>query len=187
MNHGLCYMASAGAAAGSARRTHARCAHDTVRAEHVDDFVLVHHDRAQLAEWQQQIEQFLHRELRLKLKAGTQLAPLTQGIDFLGYLVNPTHTLVRPRVIQHAREALYTWQQAHVTPGSITATPEQLREVRSVWASYGGHFRHAHSHRLRQDFHRRYPWLHSAAEVPRRFHPKAKGKAITINFGAQRV
>lgn len=69
---------------------------------YVDDFVLVHHDRDQLQAWLTQIERFLADKLRLQLKADIRLRPLTAGIDFLGYVVFPTHTRVRRRVISHA-------------------------------------------------------------------------------------
>ncbi|HLF10173.1 MAG TPA: reverse transcriptase domain-containing protein, partial [Gammaproteobacteria bacterium] len=50
---------------------------------YVDDFVLVHESREQLASWQAQIEDFLRDRLRLKLKAEVKLRPLESGIDFL--------------------------------------------------------------------------------------------------------
>src|SRR5690606_1428471 len=78
---------------------------------YVDDFVLVHEDRQQLEQWQSEIEQFLARSLRLKLKDDIRLRPLTDGIDFLGYIVRPTHTLVRRRVVAHAQEAFSAWEQ----------------------------------------------------------------------------
>lgn len=34
-------------------------------------------------------------------------------------------------------------------------------QVRSIWASYAGHFRHASSHRVQAAIHRRYRWLKS--------------------------
>lgn len=48
------------------------------------------------------------------------------------------------RVIGHARQALRI------------ARAEALR---SVWASYRGHFRHANSHRLLERFHSEFPQL----------------------------
>src|SRR3546814_2682289 len=63
--------------------------------------------------------------------ADQRLQRLEDGIDFLGYVVRPTHTLVRRRVISHAREALARWEQAHVRPGHIHATPAQLRAMQA--------------------------------------------------------
>jgi hypothetical protein len=105
---------------------------------YVDDFVLVHRDRAQLETWCARIESFLRSTLRLELKSDIRLRPLSAGIDFLGYVVYPTHTRVRRRVVRHALEAL-----------SVKPIGRDARERRaSVLASYLGHFSHANSHRL---------------------------------------
>jgi RNA-directed DNA polymerase len=149
---------------------------------YVDDFVLVHHDRAQLAAWRAEIERFLGQRLRLSLKADVRLRRLDAGIDFLGYIVRPTHTLVRPRVLAHARQALAAWEQQHVAGARIRATPEALRAVQATAASYAGHFRHAHSHRLQLALRRRFPWLATATR-PRRFHHRLEGRHITLRLG----
>jgi RNA-directed DNA polymerase len=148
---------------------------------YVDDFVLVHRDRAQLEAWKVQIEQFLARELRLSLKADVRLRPLRDGIDFLGYVIHPTHTRVRPRVLAHARAALAAFAGEHVTRRGIRATPAQLRRVASVWGSYQGHLQHADSHRLCAQFHHRFPWLASAS-VRRRFPAAMDGRTVCIPF-----
>lgn len=146
---------------------------------YVDDFVLVHRDRAQLQVWHAQIERFLAERLKLSLKADVRLRPLASGIDLLGYVVRPTHTLVRPRVVAHARQALAAWGRAHLTDRGLHVTPEDLRQVGAIWGSYQGHLQHADSRRLQADFHRRFPWLASAIR-PRRFAPALEGRQITL-------
>jgi retron-type reverse transcriptase len=150
---------------------------------YVDDFVLVHHDRAQLLAWQAQIEDFLARELRLSLKAGSLLRPLRDGIDFLGYVVRPTHTLARRRVVVHARAAFADWESLHVRRGTIRATPEALQRIQATAASYAGHLRHANSRRLQASLSVRFPWLQAAARR-RKFHHRLTGRYLSIPFGA---
>jgi RNA-directed DNA polymerase len=111
---------------------------------YVDDFVLVHRDREQLQTWQAAIVEFLRRRLRLELKDDIKLKPLSAGCDFLGYVIYPSHCVVRRRVVGHARQKLRT------------ARGEALR---SIWASYRGHFRHANSRRLLARFHSEFPHL----------------------------
>src|SRR5262249_6287772 len=120
---------------------------------YVDDFVLVHHDREQLAAWRDAIEAFLVRELRLELKADQKLLPLERGIDFLGYVIFPTHTVVRRRVIGHARAKLHEWEQRG------DRSSHALEGLRSIWASYAGHFSHAASLRTILSITREFPWL----------------------------
>jgi hypothetical protein len=150
-----------------------------IRIRYVDDFVLVHHDRAQLIEWNSQIIRFLADELRLALKEDVDPRPLDDGIDFLGYVVRPTHTTVRRRVVSHARAALAAWEDAHIANHKATGTPDDFRAVRAVWASYEGHFRHANSHRLKASIRRRFPWIDIATK-PRSFPLRLEGRQITI-------
>jgi hypothetical protein len=55
--------------------------------------------------------------------------------------------------------------------------------VSAVWASYQGHFQHCRANRLQLDFHRRFPWLHTATGVRRRFHHRAEGQPLRIPLG----
>jgi len=153
---------------------------------YVDDFVLVHHDRDQLVACRDRIEQFLAERLKLSLKADQRLQPLTDGIDFLGYVIRPTHTLVRRRVVSHARDALSTWQREHVTCAGLRATPADLRTIASIWGSYEGHLQHANSWRLKQQFHRRFPWLASAT-LRRRFAVQLEGRTLTLPINKRNI
>ncbi len=49
---------------------------------------------------------------------------------------------------------------------AIHADERQRAAIRSVWASYQGHFRHADSYKLQQDFYRRYDWLAGVTTRP---------------------
>lgn len=125
---------------------------------YVDDFVLVHRDDALLQECRGLIEVFLRDTLRLELKAEQRLQPLAAGIDFLGYVVHPTHTLVRRRVVGHCRARLAAWERRWVRHGEVSVAAD-VPALRATWDSYVGHFRHAASWRLRQRIHTRFPWL----------------------------
>ena len=146
---------------------------------YVDDFVLIGDSREQLDQWRIAIETFLLERLRLELKSGYHVTPLSQGVDFLGYVVFPTHVRVRRRVVAHARSKLNAWQRRHVSAESIRVTPEDYRQITSIDASYQGHFRHANSHRLQRDFERRFPWL-ATVRVRRRFDRRLEGRFIVI-------
>jgi hypothetical protein len=155
----------------------------TLRAKrylrYVDDFVLFHHDRAQLERWQRQMTEFLRTHMRLELKADIRLRRLDAGLDFLGYVIRPTHTLARRRVVHHAREALQRWEHAHVTGNRIRATPANLQCITATWHSYLGHLQHANAYRLRARITQRFPWL-STATRRRRFRLRDEGRVITL-------
>ena len=120
---------------------------------YVDDFVLLADTPEQLCQWHQQITQFLHTRLRLRLKDGHRLASLQHGVDFLGYVIYPQHRLVRRRVVAHCKTKLQNWAQRHcrVTKRGykISASAPNLAQLQAMLASYWGHFSHAHSVRLR--------------------------------------
>ena len=148
---------------------------------YVDDFVLFHRDRAVLEGYLIAIERFLADRLGLSLKADIRLRRLTDGLDFLGYVIYPTHTRVRRRVVDHARAAIAEWGRAHVRGRHLVATPAELRLIRNRIASYEGHFRHANSFRLRIGMHRRFSWLHEAA-LNQRFQPSQEGRTLRIGL-----
>lgn len=52
---------------------------------YMDDFVILHHDKRQLLDWQRKIAAFVQSNLALKLNNKTGVFPASQGIDFLGY------------------------------------------------------------------------------------------------------
>lgn len=108
------------------------------------------------------------------------LPPIAKAAERLLVVVRPTHTLVRRRVVAHARGALAAWGQQHVVAGEVRATPAAFRGLSSIWMSYRGHFQHAASWRLRQDFYRRFPWLERFGEGHMRFSHRLEGRALTI-------
>lgn len=125
---------------------------------YVDDFILVHRSREQLIEWQQRIADFLQRDLKLELKADVKLQPLTRGADFLGYVIYPTHRVVRRRVIGHCRMKLHDWRRRYTRRGTLQPGRRGIEELRAFCASYRGHFAHANSWRLQQRLSSEFPF-----------------------------
>jgi hypothetical protein len=126
---------------------------------YVDDFVLLHDDPAQLRAWHDAITEFLRARLRLRLRPGTTLRPVGDGVDFLGYIVRPHYKLVRRRVVNHCRAALARFEKRHVHPNGWRLPPAARDALRATLASYIGHFRHAAHTRLLVALRRRFPWL----------------------------
>ena len=126
---------------------------------YVDDFVLVHRDASQLAQWRDDISAFLGDALGLRLRDGGRLDSVYRGVDFLGCIVRPRYRLVRNRVIQHLDERLYRAGRQLVR-SSARGVALDLRKspreaLRATLASYLGHARHGAGWRV----FRRYPWL----------------------------
>jgi len=107
---------------------------------YVDDFVVVHTDPEQLARWRDEIEAFVSARLNLKLHpVRRKLLLISNGIDFLGYIIRPGYILVRRRVLNNLKAKLRAF-----THGVI-----DTRAVKDTIASYLGHFKHANCFRLK--------------------------------------
>lgn len=107
---------------------------------YVDDFVLLSPDASELSTWQARIEEFLITQLKLRLHPKRRkLLPISNGIDFLGYIIRPRYILVRRRVVNNLKEKIRQFRQDRV---------KDFRKFYDSVASYWGHFKHANSYRL---------------------------------------
>lgn len=115
---------------------------------YADDYVLLDSSREKLVDWMEEIRDFLKSALRLKFNPrGTKLQPVSNGIDFLGYIVRRDYILVRQRVINNMDRKLKYFEQ-YALKG---LDDEMLESLRKSVQSYLGHFKWANSYRLREN------------------------------------
>ena len=129
-----------------------------------DDFVLVAETAEQLEAWKAQIEGFVAERLLLQLNPTRErLRPVSDGVDFLGYIVRPTHLLVRRRVVGHMHEVLERARRAlvfaHAQATEYRFEPQVLDALQAGLASYLGHLRRAACKRLVARIWAANPWL----------------------------
>lgn len=149
---------------------HLKCRH---YLRYVDDFVLLSRDPAELLRWHAAIVVFLRERLNMTLRDPQALVkPVSQGVDFLGYIVRPNYLLPRRRVVQAANSALARWERRLKRGDTLMLSPANQSALASMWASYAGHFRHAAHHRVWQRLLLRYPWLPKLAGT---VHESASG------------
>lgn len=130
---------------------------------YVDDFILLSESAEELAAWRGQITDFLRRNLQLDVHPQKQrIAPVSDGMDFLGYIVRPGYMLARRRVVNNFKRELKRVEAASLSPlrksvaaGSPAAAgPAQVLEfsqtakINNVTNSYLAHLKHSCSHRL---------------------------------------
>ena len=130
-----------------------------------DDFVLLSDSRDELFRWEAEIGAFLQRELQLELNANRRrLLPVSNGIDFLGYIVRRDYLLVRRRVVGNLRRKLEQYEQLLVQPMAERVRylfeRSTLDALSATLSSYLGHCNYAASYRLVASLWRRYPYLH---------------------------
>ena len=122
---------------------------------YVDDVVILGEDAVELKQWRDEISAFLQEKLQLTLHPKKQvLQAVDKGIDFLGFVVRPSHVLVRRRVIKSLKEKLWNLNRdaketrLNDAVGQVTKL-EEMKPVQSVVNSYYGHFRYAKTFGLR--------------------------------------
>lgn len=150
---------------------------------YVDDFIILDTDRESLIEVRKKIAAFLEERLSLEMKSDLTLRRVSEGANFLGYIVRPDYILVRKRVVGNLRAKLRHFEkemQATVNgckfdnppppfiKGELNRQPaiyiihlrkEKVYQLRQTLASYLGHFRHADAYRLTRSLFEKYAYL----------------------------
>ena len=117
---------------------------------YVDDFVLLSKSKEQLLNWFWNIREFTQNQLSLKLKNEAKLLPLTNGVNFLGYIVRPNCTYVRKRVLCNFKKRLSQATKELTENKMLYFEKNSLEEkaFRSSFNSYKGHFKHANNFKI---------------------------------------
>lgn len=129
-----------------------RYAKHTLRARryirYMDDFAIIHHDKAQLQHWRRDIEAFLWNELSLKTNSKTQVFPIGisngRAVDFLGYRIYSTHRLLRKCSVKRIKANLKKFR-ARYASGEMDAA-----DITPRIQSWLGHASHANTYNLRK-------------------------------------
>ncbi len=140
---------------------------------YVDDFILLSGSREELALWRQKITDFARERLALTIHPQKQLiAPVSNGIDFLGYIVRPGYMLVRRRVVNNFRLALRLVRETAVKGGVIEFAPESALKAGSTINSYLAHLAYAHSHGLKTALAAKYGFMGEFKRAARLVTPR---------------
>ncbi|MDM8515082.1 reverse transcriptase domain-containing protein [Desulfobacterales bacterium HSG16] len=131
---------------------------------YVDDFILLNTDEKQLLSWKKIIEKFLDKKLKLELNhSRTKIRPITNGIDFLGYVVRPGYILCRNRVVNNLQKRLISFSKELISSDGriqrINYNYDILETLFACLNSYLAHFKHANTHNLTNKIFERHSWL----------------------------
>jgi hypothetical protein len=111
---------------------------------YMDDVIILCNSKEQLREWKDRIEEFLLSELELDLNRKTCIRPISQGIEFVGYRIWPTHVVLRKRTTLHIKRSLKKVQKQY-HDYEIT-----MEDAFASLQSYLGMFCHCDSHSLQE-------------------------------------
>lgn len=116
-------------------------------ARYMDDFLIIHPDRAHLQVAKERMEAFLRERLALELHPKkVQIKNVSHGVTFVGYRIFYDHVLVRGSTLLRMQKR-YRKKEKGFRQGKIP----QDTLMRSH-ASLSGHLKHANTHNLRKTF-----------------------------------
>ena len=119
-------------------------------SRYMDDCILIHYDRAYLQHCLEVIREHIETDRLLTFNEKTQIMPITQGVDYLGFHFFLTDTgkvirRLRTKNKQRIRRRLKAYQRAYAK-GKI-----EFSAIRRSLDSYQGHLVHGHTYRLRKN------------------------------------
>jgi retron-type reverse transcriptase len=103
---------------------------------YMDDCVIVGRSRGELAGLLDEIREFLQNQLHLTLNPKSRIYPASEGVNFCGYRIWPTHVLPRKRNVTRARRRLKKMAPM-VRDGRLS-----LETFRGCLASFRGYMKH---------------------------------------------
>jgi len=130
-----------------------------------DDFLLLSQSVDELLPAKDEVEKFLASRLHLSLNEKfVRVLPVTNGINFLGYIIRPGYILARRRVVNNLKTKLRQFEQRLVTEDRgyrmVTYDCALLEQLRAVIASYFGHLKWADTYNLRKHIVDKFSFLH---------------------------
>lgn len=117
---------------------------------YMDDGVLLHHDREYLKECLHVMREKVTQELGLEFNAKTQIVPMSQGVDYLGFhfyltetgkVIRRLRTSSKKRWKRKMKRFKHAYREDNISLDAIT---------RSL-VSYKGHLSHGHTHAMYQN------------------------------------
>ena len=116
---------------------------------YMDDLVLLHRDKTVLQECLKELREYAGRELKLEFNRKTQLFPLSQGVDYLGWHFYLTDTGKVIRRLRTASKRRFK-RRLKLFERQNAAGETDLDAVKRSLASYRGHLIHGHTWKLRK-------------------------------------
>lgn len=135
-------------------------------SRYMDDFVLIHKDREYLKVCLLKLREFLADKLKLELNEKTQIFPIRNGVDYVGFHSYLTETgkvirKLRKKSKQKMKRKIHRFNEAY-SKGEI-----DFEKVRQSTASWIGHAKHGNTYNLRKNI---------MGKLKLRYEPQNKGE-----------
>lgn len=118
-------------------------------SRYMDDFVLIHKDKEYLKNCLKMLKVFLWDNLRLELNEKTQIFPIKNGVDYLGFHSYLTET---GKVIRKIRRKSKTKMNKKIKNFNKLYSENKIsyEEIRQSTVSWIGHAKHGNTYNLRK-------------------------------------
>lgn len=116
---------------------------------YMDDMILIHEDKEYLKQVLEDIRVYVKDVLKLEFNEKTQLFPISEGVDYVGWHFYLTDT---GKVIRRLRTSNKRRFKRRLRSFARKYKQNELSyaDIKRSIASYNGHLRHGHTYRLRQ-------------------------------------
>lgn len=111
---------------------------------YMDDVIILHPNKKYLREIKIEIERFLNTNLELHLNKKTCIRPIKLGIEFVGFIIWPTHRKLKKKTFIKINKRLKYLKKSY-NKGQINA-----KEINIVVQSYMGILKHCNSYNLQK-------------------------------------
>lgn len=129
---------------------------------YADDMLFLSKNTKDLKNIEIDVTKFLKEELKLDIKGNkTKYGKISEGIDFLGYIVKPEYTLNRRRVVNNIKKKLHYFNKGYLINRKLCmeefvplGDTLKERDIENICASINsafGHLKWSNSYRLRQN------------------------------------
>ena len=116
---------------------------------YMDDFVLIHENKAYLSECLSVIHRCLHENLKLELNEKTQIFPIRCGVDYLGFHTYMTKSGKIIRKVRQGTKKKYR-RRLRQMQDKYARGQMELEEITAVLNSYHAHLSHGHTWHLQR-------------------------------------
>jgi hypothetical protein len=125
---------------------------EVLRVKHyvryMDDLILIHPDKEFLNDCLVRVREFIEGKLKLELNERTQIFPVRNGVEFLGWRFHLTETGKVIRTLK-AQSKLRYKRRLKKLQKDYAARDVELADVTNSLASYQGHLMHGHTDKLK--------------------------------------
>ena len=109
---------------------------------YMDDVVVLHEDKKYLWDLKERLDEFITHRLHLELNNKTMVRTVSQGVEFVGYRIWPTHRKLRKKTAKRMKERMLYLTKAY------RRGEASLDVIKNSLQSYMGLLQHANCYNL---------------------------------------